>query len=56
MINPDRIYFSDLPVDPELESLLEHDDLFDMILGEKSDHFRGNTECDDLDDFDWDDC
>lgn len=56
MIDPDRIYFSDLPVDPELESLLEYDDLFDMVLGEKPDHHRENIECDDFDDFDFDDC
>jgi hypothetical protein len=56
MINADRMYFSDLPVDPELESLLEHDDLFDTILGEKPDHFSENFDCDDPDDFEWDDC
>ena len=56
MINPDRTYFSNLPVDPELESLLDHDDLFDMILGEKPNHFRDNIECDDWDDVDLDDC
>ena len=56
MIDPDRIYFSDLPVDPELESLLEYDDLFDMIFDEKPDRLREALDCDDSDDLDLDYC
>ena len=56
MNDPDRIYFSDLPVDPDLESLLEYDDLFDMIPEEKPYHLRETLDCDDPDDFDWDYC
>ena len=54
MKDPDRIYFSNLAVDPEFESIYEYDDLYDFDFRENPDYYQDNSGSDDPDDLAWD--
>ena len=55
MHNLDKTHFSNFAADPEFESIYEYDELYDLDFNGNPVKSRDDIDCDDSDEFIWDD-